>query len=209
MFPLADDKTYKFPIINITLIVLCILMFVMQLLASDFNVFVYDYALVANRIILSDITTWWPFVTSIFMHGSLMHIGSNLWFLWIFGDNVEENLGSVRYLFFYLLGGFVASLAQLIFMLNSNIPMLGASGAISAVMGYYMIAFPTNRVRVLTRYGSGYVPAYSMLLSWILLQLFSSVGSMVGGGFVGGGVAWMAHIGGFAFGVAVAKLLKR
>lgn len=209
MFPIADEKTYKFPIINVLIIALCVFVFIVQVSAIDFDVFVSNYALVPRRINFLDLGTLWPFISSIFMHGSLMHIGSNLWFLWIFGDNVEEDLGSISYLLFYVAGGIIAGLAQYVLSARSLIPMLGASGAISAVMGYYMIAFPTNRVKVLSRYGSSYVPAYSMLLSWILLQLFSTVGSLVSGGFMGGGVAWMAHVGGFVFGVITAKLLNR
>ncbi|HOU76291.1 MAG TPA: rhomboid family intramembrane serine protease [Candidatus Dojkabacteria bacterium] len=209
MFPLSDDKTYKFPIVNILIIATCIFVFIIQISAVDFDVLVNNYALVPWRINILNFSTWWPFVSSIFMHGSLMHIGSNLWFLWIFGDNVEEDLGSLNYLFFYLIGGIFAGFAQYLLSTKSLIPMLGASGAISAVMGYYMVAFPANRVRVLTRYGSGYVPAYSMLLSWILLQLLSTVGSLASGRFMGGGVAWMAHVSGFAFGFLSAKLLKR
>ena len=145
-------------------------------------------------------------LTSMFMHGSWMHILGNMLYLWIFGDNIEDLLGHWKYLVFYLVCGIAASLAQVFWGPDSRIPSLGASGAIAGVLGAYLIKFPKNRVRVLMFRVVTSMPAIFVLGLWILLQVVSQVGSPAG---EASGVAYMAHIGGFAAGVVLILLLAR
>jgi len=142
-----------------------------------------------------------------FLHGGWMHLGGNMLYLWIFGDNLEKVMGHLRFLIFYLICGVAAALAHIAFNARSNVPTVGASGAISGILGGYMLMFPRNRVRVLTRGGVAAVPAFVMLGLWILLQLVSGVGSVARTEQTeGGGVAFMAHVGGFVAGLILVKL---
>lgn len=147
---------------------------------------------------------WFTLISSMFMHGGLMHIGGNMLYLWIFGDNVEHRFGSGKFLFFYLVSGLVGSVAQIFMDPMSVIPNLGASGAISGVMGAYLVLFPHNRVKAIFLYQVVTVPAIVVLGMWIVLQLVSGVGSYASSSGSLGGVAYMAHIGGFVAGVAFA-----
>ena len=139
-------------------------------------------------------------ISSMFMHASWLHIGGNMLYLWIFGDNIEDRIGSGKFLAFYLLCGLAANAADIMFKTDSVIPSLGASGAIAGVLGAYLVLFPTRRVRVLLARQVVNLPAFIVLGLWIALQVFSQI-SVVGG--QGGGVAYMAHIGGFIAGVAL------
>ncbi|MGH7349332.1 MAG: rhomboid family intramembrane serine protease, partial [Candidatus Rokuibacteriota bacterium] len=147
---------------------------------------------------------------SMFLHGSWMHLLGNMWFLWIFGNNIEDSMGRLRYLGFYLVCGVVAALAQVVANPASGVPMVGASGAISGVMGAYLVLYPRVRVWTLVPIGffvtSFALPAWVMLLYWAGLQLLSGVLSV---GVEGGGVAFWAHLGGFVAGVVLVKLLAR
>ena len=149
-------------------------------------------------------------LTSMFMHGGWMHLIGNMWFLWLFGNNIEDSMSRPRFLLFYLLCGFSAALAQVFADPASNIPMVGASGAISGVMGGYLVLFP--RVRVFTLIPLGFymtniaLPAWAMLIYWMLIQVFGGLGSI---GSEGGGVAFWAHLGGFVAGVVLVKLFAR
>ena len=149
-------------------------------------------------------------LTSMFMHGSLMHLLGNMLFLWIFGDNVEDDLTHARYAAFYLVTGVIASLSHVVstfvFADNPFIPSLGASGAISGVMGAYLVLHPHRRVRVIILRMLTDVPAYVAVGLWFLLQLISAFGVLGQGPQSGGGVAFMAHIGGFVAGVVLVKL---
>jgi membrane associated rhomboid family serine protease len=149
---------------------------------------------------------WSTLVTSMFLHGGWMHLGGNMLYLWIFGDNLEKVMGHVRFLIFYLLCGVAAGLAHIAFNARSNVPTVGASGAISGILGGYMMLFPRNRVRVLTRGGVTAVPAFVMLGLWILIQLVSGFGAVATTEETGGGVAFMAHVGGFVAGLILVKL---
>ena len=142
---------------------------------------------------------WLTLLTSMFMHGGLLHLGGNMLFLWIFGDNVEHRIGHLPYLAFYLVAGVIASFAQILVDTDSVIPTLGASGAISGVLGAYLVMFPTNRVTVFLFRFLTPVPAIVAIGMWAVLQFISGFGSIGGG--QGGGVAYMAHIGGFIAGV--------
>jgi membrane associated rhomboid family serine protease len=141
----------------------------------------------------------------LFLHGGWMHLGGNMLYLWIFGDNLERVMGAARYAAFYLVCGIAAGLAHILFAGGSTVPSVGASGAISGVLGGYLLLFPRNRVRVLTRGGVASVPAIVVLGLWIVIQLVSQLGSIADTS-QGGGVAYMAHIGGFVAGMALVKL---
>jgi membrane associated rhomboid family serine protease len=149
-------------------------------------------------------------LTSMFLHGSWMHLLGNMWFLWVFGDNVEDSMTRPRFAVFYLLCGLAAAVAQVVTSPSSAIPMVGASGAISGVMGGYLVLYP--RVRVFTLVPLGFflttiaLPAWVMLVYWVGLQVLSGVASI---GQTGGGVAFWAHVGGFAAGVVLVKLFAR
>lgn len=153
---------------------------------------------------------WLSVLVSMFLHGGWLHIAGNMLYLWIFGNNVEDRLGRTRYLLFYLLGGFAAAGLQFIFDPASTIPSLGASGAIGAVLGAYLVMFPRARVTTLVLWfviTVAQIPAIVVLGIWFVLQLFSGLGSV--GVMSGGGVAYWAHVGGFAFGALAALALPR
>ncbi len=156
--------------------------------------------------------TWYTALSSMFLHGGWFHLIGNMWFLWIFGNNVEDSMGHGRFVVFYLVSGLLAAAAQIMVHPGSVIPMVGASGAISGVMGAYLILYPKVRVHMLVWLGffvtTITVPAYFMLLYWMLLQLLGGF-TMVGGSASGGGVAFMAHLGGFVAGAALIKLFAK
>ena len=214
MIPIRDQiPTRRVPVVNYLLIAANILVFLLQLLAgSDQETLVYQFALIpasfTTGLDLGDIS---DIFTSMFMHGGLLHLGGNMLYLWIFGDNVEDSMGAAKYLVFYLTGGVVASLTHILTNPGSQIPTVGASGAIAAVLGAYLVLYPQSRVLTLIPLGfymrMTLVPASIVLGLWFVLQLFSGVLSL--GGAVLGGVAFWAHIGGFIFGVVMAKLLAR
>ena len=149
---------------------------------------------------------WLTLFSSIFMHGGLLHLGGNMLFLWIFGDNVEHRVGHALYLAFYVVAGLIASFAQILVDADSVIPTLGASGAISGVLGAYLVMFPTNRVTVFLLRFLVPVPAIVAIGMWAVLQFISGFGSL--GGEQSGGVAYMAHIGGFVAGVLAGLLFR-
>jgi membrane associated rhomboid family serine protease len=153
---------------------------------------------------------WWESVfVAMFLHGGLLHIAGNMLFLWVFGNNVEDKVGRIKYLVFYLASGLAASAAQIVVGPNSIVPNLGASGAIAGVLGAYLVMFPRRRVHTLVIFfliTMVTLPAYVVLGLWFVLQLFSGVGSLGSKVNVGGGIAFFAHIGGFAFGALIALL---
>jgi|TARA_B110000196_G_C21147106_1_gene667271 membrane associated rhomboid family serine protease len=152
---------------------------------------------------------WQTVFSSMFLHGSWLHLIGNIWFLWIFGNNVEDFMGHVRFCFFFLFAGVVATLAHVFSASTSAIPMVGASGAISGIMGAYLLLYPRARVRTLVLLGFAItvisIPAWAFLGLWALLQLFGSAMNPI----EGGGVAYMAHLGGFCAGIAVALLSRK
>lgn len=152
---------------------------------------------------------WYTLLTSMFMHGGWLHIIGNLWFLWVFGNNVEDAMGHLRFLIFYLLCGVVAALAQIFLAMDSAVPMVGASGAIGGVMGAYIVLYPRVRVHLLVILGifvtTVAVPAIFMLGYWLLLQV---LGGFVSHGQQGGGVAFWAHVGGFVAGALLVLIFK-
>jgi membrane associated rhomboid family serine protease len=151
---------------------------------------------------------WLTLLTSMFMHGSWLHIGGNMLFLWIFGDNVEHRVGHGLFLIFYVVAGIIASFAQIMIDADSVIPTLGASGAISGVLGAYLVMFPTNRVLVILLRFPVWVPAIVVIGLWAVLQFVNGLGAIAVTEETGGGVAYMAHIGGFVAGIAAGIVFR-
>jgi membrane associated rhomboid family serine protease len=214
MIPIKDENpVHSVPIITYLLIAINIVVFIFQtMLGSYQEQFVYQFALIPNEFTsFSSLGSIVDIFTSMFMHAGLAHIGGNMLYLWIFGDNVEDRMGSGKYLFFYILGGVIASAAHIITNPASRIPTVGASGAIAAVLGAYLVLFPSQKVLTLIPLGfwlrMTMVPAFVVLGLWFLLQFFSGVLSL--GGPDVGGVAFWAHIGGFISGVVFGYLFKK
>ena len=211
MIPLRDEyPSRQTPYITYGLIAVNILVYIWEMLVASDPYAQYMWALVPSAVtdgidLFSSLTIF----TSMFMHGGLAHIGGNMLYLWIFGDNIEERLGHGKFLAFYLLGGFAASVVHILTNPNSQIPTVGASGAIAAVLGAYLILYPQNRVLTLIWLGffirMSMIPSRFVLGFWFVLQLFQGLISL--GGPDVGGVAFWAHIGGFVFGLVIARLL--
>ncbi|OGK12533.1 hypothetical protein A2859_01525, partial [Candidatus Roizmanbacteria bacterium RIFCSPHIGHO2_01_FULL_37_16b] len=213
MFPIRDlTPRRSFPIVNYLIIAITIYVFFIQISSPDFEAFVFQYGFVPARFNFFDLSSYRYILYSIFLHGGLIHIASNLWFLHIFGDNVEDRMGHFWYPIFYILAGVVAVFAQLLFNQGSSIPMIGASGAISGVSGAYFALFKHSKIKSLVPTFFGFydiieLPAWFFLGYWFVIQLFSGVGSLVAYDINQGGVAFFAHIGGFVFGYLIAKNL--
>lgn len=215
MLPIRDTTPSKnFPVVNVTLIVINGLVFLYQLsLGPQMEQLFFEYGLVPVRYTGSagipvSSPAFYPltFISFMFLHGGVMHLLGNMWSLWIFGDNVEDHMGSLRYLFFYIACGILSGATHMLFNMDSNIPTIGASGAIAGVMGAYFLLFP--RAKVLTLVPIVIIPlffelpAFIFLGIWLLIQFVSAAGS----GGIAGGVAWWAHIGGFVVGMVGVKL---
>lgn len=214
MIPLYDTvRTRRFPIINLLLIAANVLAFFYesQLSPSALERFIFTWGLVPARL-MSDLAGTWPTIfTAMFMHGGWFHLLSNMWFLFIFGDNVEARLGGIRYLIFYMLSGVAAVLMQTYLLPTSQVPMIGASGAIAGVLGAYLVLFPRSRIAslvpILFIFTIIEIPAVIFLIFWFITQLYSGLFIMQGG--TASGIAWWAHIGGFAFGVIMTLFFAR
>jgi membrane associated rhomboid family serine protease len=165
------------------------------------------WAFVPSRFLANPAADFPTLFTSMFMHAGWLHLGGNMLYLWIFGDNVEDRFGHTKFAIFYLLCGLGATFAQLMFSLGSDVPNLGASGAIAGVLGSYILMFPQGRVRVLQGQQVIQVPALIVIGLWIVLQLFSSIGSIANTADTGG-VAYMAHVGGFVTGFVLTFLFR-
>ena len=211
MFPLKDHyRTSKLALITYLLITLNVIVFVFEIFAPEPDLFIETYALIPQFVNFKNLESLYPFITSQFLHAGFLHIISNMWFLRIFGDNVEERFGHIKYLIVYLLSGIVGGLIQHLFTPDSDIPMLGASGAVAGVLGAYLVFFPKHQIETLIPFGLFSrivnIPASFMLVYWFVIQLFSGVGSIA---YINtGGVAFWAHIGGFACGWLIAKFYK-
>jgi len=211
MFPIKDSvRARSFPIVNWMIIILNALVFFFQfnLSQSGFEQFIESFALIPANVRFNQPLSFFPFLSHIWLHGSLFHLISNMWMLFIFGDNVEDRLGSGRYLMFYVLGGIAAGALQFYFTVNPNLPAVGASGAIAAVMGAYFLFYPKSRVVtfvpiLLFRWFIN-IPSFVFLGIWLGSQVLSGVTELAtAGGESMGGVAWWAHIGGFLFGLVL------
>ena len=207
MFPIGDDNTSRriVPLVTYALIALNVLFFFVQL--SGGNAFVEKWAFVPSRFLANPVGDFLTLFTAMFMHAGWVHLGGNMLYLWIFGDNVEDRFGHIPFTIFYLLCGLVATFAQLAFNTGSNIPNLGASGAIAGVLAAYLVLFPQGKVKVLQGQRVIQVPALIVIGLWFVLQLFSGIGSMASTADTGG-VAYMAHIGGFVAGFVLTFLFR-
>jgi membrane associated rhomboid family serine protease len=220
MFPLWDDQpTKKFPLITVAIIVLNTIVYLYEAsLGEKFTQFIYAMGLIPFEIThhidllpASPSIIYLTIFTSMFMHGSIIHLLGNMLFLWIFGNNVEEYLGRVNFIIFYLVCGLSAAFTQIFFNPNSTIPMVGASGAIAGVLGAYLLLYPRARVTTVIIFGFFIrlikIPAVVVLSFWIIYQFLYGISSLaVKTGE--GGVAWFAHIGGFIGGIILIKLFK-
>ena len=212
MFPIKDHQpSGQFPAITALIILANVLVFIAQLTAFDPEAFIYQYALIPASVDFSNFATLTPFLSSIFLHAGFVHIGSNMWFLAIFGDNIEAALGRIKYLFFYLTCGAAAGLVQFLFISNETIPMLGASGAVAGVLGAYWRFFPRHKIdTIVPIFGFPTIialPASFMLIYWFFTQLFAGVATIAAGTAVIGGVAFWAHAGGFVAGILLSPIL--
>jgi len=201
----ASRRPTRFPWVTAAIIALNVLVFVLELSGGD--EFIMRWALIP-----ADVTAGHHLVTiatALFMHGSWLHVISNMVFLWAFGPEVEDLMGPRRYLTFYLAGGLAAAVAQVVAVPSSTVPMLGASGAIAAVMGAFIVTYPRDRIRsllvIFVFVSVTYIPAVLLIGIWFLMQ-FLSLGAVIPGA---GGVAYAAHVGGFIFGAVSARLFEK
>jgi membrane associated rhomboid family serine protease len=218
VFPLHDDNPTRIvPVVTVTILVTCVLVFVWQIsLGQQFERAIYSFGAIPSVVFgikalpaeLEIVPPWTTVLTSMFMHGGWMHLIGNMLYLWIFGNNVEDAMGHVRFVIFYILCGMAAFLAQSLPAPQSVIPMVGASGAISGVLGAYLLLYPHARVLVAIPLGffiyTTRLPAGWVLAFWFVLQIISS--ALTGAGE--GGVAFGAHIGGFVAGMVLIPLFK-
>ena len=214
MLPIRDhERSDRFPFVTIGIIALNAWVFFQELAAPSLERFIERWALIPTLVDFTNVASFLPFITSQFLHAGIAHILFNMWYLWIFGDNVEGHVGHFRFLAFYLLAGAIAGLIQFFFLVGSPVPMLGASGAVAGVLGAYWVLFPRHRVDTLLPtfgfWATTTLPAGAVLLFWFIGQLFSGIGSLGFGSAATGGVAWWAHIGGFAFGWLVGRTARR
>ncbi|MEZ5899644.1 MAG: rhomboid family intramembrane serine protease [Hyphomicrobiaceae bacterium] len=210
MFPVGDDDSTirSTTYVTYTLVVINVLVFLLELAGG--NAFIQEWSFIPARFTRNPSSDAITILTAMFMHGGWMHLFGNMLYLWIFGNNVEDRIGSIRFLIFYLVSGLAATFAQYYFLPHSNVPNVGASGAIAGVLGAYLVMFPKARVNVAIGYNVVPMPAILVLGFWIVLQLFSGVGSIATTDETMrdvGGVAYMAHIGGFFTGILLALVM--
>ncbi|MFZ1082610.1 MAG: rhomboid family intramembrane serine protease [Candidatus Kryptoniota bacterium] len=220
MIPLKDkNPSYTFPFVNYLLIAVNVVAFFYELSLGNqlLNDLIVKYGLVPQRYFYSVsyhthfITRYIPFFTSMFLHGGWLHIIGNMWFLFIFGDNVEDELGHVNYLAFYLLSGLAAAVVELLSSVGSSVPTIGASGAISGVLGAYLVMFPRAKVVILLPiiffFGIVDISAFLFIGFWFLMQFVSGLQTL--GIDTSGGIAWWAHVGGFIAGILMVPILRK
>ena len=208
MIPLRDAsrRPVHFPKFTVLIIGINVVVFILELFGG--TDFIMRWALIPADVLAGH--HWITILTSMFLHGSLLHVAGNMWFLWVFGSEIEDVMSSGRYPAFYLLGGLVAMIAQMIIGPSSKVPNLGASGAIAAVMGVFLITYPRDRIRTLffivffVRIIS--IPAAFLVGLWFLIQVFNQVGALAQ--TETGGVAYMAHISGFIFGMVFGRFFE-
>jgi membrane associated rhomboid family serine protease len=221
MIPIKDNIPAKnFPLVSVGLIVMNVLVFLYEItLGEQLDNFIMTHAFIPARFALLgqlhffDLSRFLPMVTSMFLHNGLFHLLSNVWMLWVFGDNVEDAMGRGRYLAFYLICGVVAVLVHFWSAPDSPLPMLGASGAVAGVLGAYFLLYPKARILtlmpILVFFWIMEVPAYFFLGAWFLMQFLQATFQQLSfGGMVRGGVAWWAHIGGFGAGMLLVHIFR-
>jgi membrane associated rhomboid family serine protease len=218
MMPIGDERVQGGPpaVVTFALIALNVLAFLVEMAQPSegalqsfiqaWGVVPREYSAAQDLPPTIPLPFWSTLFTSMFLHGGWMHLGGNMLYLWIFGDNLEKVMGHARFLLFYVACGVAASFAHIMFGSGSNVPAVGASGAISGVLAGYLVLFPQNRIRVLTRGGVAHVPAIFVLGFWIFIQFINGLGSMANTSETGG-VAYMAHIGGFVAGLVLVKVM--
>lgn len=219
MIPITDAvRARRFPIVNVSIIIACTLVFIYELTlnAADLDRFFADYAVVPGHLY-----EWWrspsglrtpsTVISAAFMHGGWLHLGGNMIFLWVFGDNVEDALGHIPYALFYLVAAATAAATQVAFDPHTTVPMVGASGAIAGVLAGYLVLYPRATVGVviplLFFLGALPIPAFVLIIFWFLLQLFTGIAE-IGTTSVASGVAVWAHVGGFAAGLVIVLLAR-
>lgn len=216
MFPLYDTtRSRRFPFVNWMLILAnaAAFWYELQIGEAALQNFILTWGLIPAQLTSNPQEAWLTIFTSMFLHGGWFHLLSNMWVLYIFGDNIEDRLGSVRYFIFYLLSGTAAAFLQVFIMQgsSSSTPMIGASGAIAGVLGAYLISFPRSRIASLVPiffiFTLVEVPAFIFLIFWFITQLYSGLFAIQGGS--ASGIAWWAHIGGFLFGLIMAPFFGR
>ncbi len=213
MLPISDDNRGRrsTPFITFALIGINILVFFYQLTLSQRELIRFFSEWGAVPLLVTEEGRWLTLLSSTFLHGGWLHLGGNMLFLWVFGDNVEDVMGHVGYLIFYLLTGVAASATQVFLDTSSEIPLVGASGAISGVLGAYIVLFPHGRIITLLFIGffvtTFMLPAWAMIGYWIVLQFIQGFASLSVQTMETGGVAFFAHVGGFVFGAALVKLV--
>lgn len=215
MIPIKDDiPSSSFPVVNTVIIAANCLAFALEVsLGGRAGALIEAYGVVPRRLLEDGPSGWGTILSSMFLHGGWAHIIGNMLYLYIFGDNVEDAMGHLRYLLFYLLCGFGAAWAHVLSGPGSAVPTIGASGAIAGVLGAYLLLYP--RAGVLTLVPLGFflqvvrIPALLVLGFWIVIQVFSGLVSLPLAKSSGGGVAWFAHIGGFLAGLAMVRLFAR
>lgn len=210
MIPIGNEsRRVQFPLATYGIIALNIIMFILQMVNGD--AFTLQYALVpANVSRGQDLIT---VLTSMFMHAGYLHIASNMIYLWVFGPALEDVMGSIPFGIYYLLCGIAATVMQVVVDMSSQVPNLGASGAVAGVLGGYILLFPRDTIRTVSLIGGGVlsnrISALVLIGFWFVLQLISGIGSIANVGVVEGGIAYFAHIGGFIAGVVLVKLFAR
>jgi len=208
MIPLGDEsrRPVHFPVVTMLIIGLNALVFVLELLGGE--AFIMRWSMVPANVVAG--RDWITILSSMFLHEGWAHILGNMLFLWVFGPEIEDVMGPGRYVLFYLLGGLAAAAAQTVIDPGSTVPTLGASGAIATVMGAFLITYPRDRIRTVLFFGwfarVTFLPAILLVGLWFLTQVFSQVGALAD--VQSGGVAYMAHIGGFLFGMLFARLFE-
>lgn len=207
MIPLGDDNSdlRSIPTITYTLIVINLLVFLLEL--SGGEAFILDWAFIPSHFTANPAANFPSLFTSMFMHGGWAHLIGNMLYLWIFGDNVEDHFGKTKYLVFYLVCGLGATFLQYTFNPTSSLPNVGASGAIAGVLGAYIFQRPQGNIQVMVVGGISQMPALLVIGFWFLLQFFSGIGSLSNTNETGG-VAYMAHVGGFLSGLAIAFIFN-
>jgi membrane associated rhomboid family serine protease len=222
MIPIGDtNPTRRFPVINYLLIAANIALFIYELsLGARLDDFIGRWGVRSNEVIAllgGDLRLLGPVLlqtlVSMFLHGGWLHVGGNMLFLWVFGDNIEDNFGSLIYLIFYLLCGFGAVLAQALLTPNSPVPAIGASGAISGVLAAYLLLYPGASIKALLFIFIFFtivrVPAWLMIILWFAIQLLNGIASLTDAALMSGGVAYGAHVGGFVAGLLLTLLFRR
>ena len=208
MLPIGDDDSARrtTPIVTYALIAINVLFFLVELSSGD--AFIQRWSVVPRRLLANPVGDFITIFTAMFMHAGWAHLLGNMLYLWIFGDNVEDRLGHARYVVFYFLCGIAATFAQVLVDPSSNVPNLGASGAIAGVLGGYLLMFPRGSVRVLMGRGVIPMPAIVVIGFWAVLQFLSGFGAIVSTEQTsGGGVAYMAHVGGFITGLVLTAIM--